>query len=131
MSQLLLWNLSHKIHQNGICPIKPPQNLAPGMTLTREAPEGNVAKSSGFPKIWAWNKNIPYSQTPSKVNPQGLLHTPKPKDLGGCSRFPGQYLHVLPVQGRPAVVDHGGLVSIEEGADLAEESSLWHQDIQS
>lgn len=60
-----------------------------------------------------------------------MLRTPESKDSGGYSRFPGRYLHVLPVQGGPAVVDHGGLVGVEEGADLAEESGLGDQDIQS
>lgn len=63
--------------------------------------------------------------------PQGILHTPESEDLGGYSRFPRWYLHVLPVQGGPAVGDHGGFIGVEEGADLAKESSLGHQDIQS
>lgn len=72
-----------------------------------------------------------YSQAPPNVNSWGILGSPESEDLGGYSRFSGRYLHVLPVQGGPAVVDHGGLVGVEEGADLAEESGLWDQDVQS
>lgn len=92
-----------------------------------------MAKSqgSGFPKIKIFH--IPTGilgcilQNPVKLPG----NSPESKDLGGYSHFPRRYLHVLSVQGGPAVVDHGRLVGVEEGADLAEESGLGDQDIQS
>lgn len=76
------WDLSQKT-----------PNLAPSVASTREAPEGNVAESqgSGFPTIWARNKNIPYSQraaysqTPRSVNSA----RPNPRIWGDIPVFPG------------------------------------------